>query len=118
MALIHVAPDHVDISCRPGSTILQALKEAGYTMFVGCQRGGCGVCRVTLLQGKVSMQPYSRFALERDQWDAGAVLACRAEPDEDITVQMDSANKMRRINRSLWNAAEFTRAEKKAGGKH
>ena len=44
-------------SCRSngdGEAILAALYRNGYAYKVGCRRGGCGVCKVDLVEGEVS----------------------------------------------------------------
>ncbi len=109
---IHVQDPPFDVPCEPQTTILEALKTAGYTMFTGCKRGGCGVCRVKLLKGQVHMNPYSRYALNDEQWDAGAVLACRAEPQGDISIQMDGANRLARTGKEAWLQASYPSARK------
>ena len=61
---IRILPFDHQIECRPDQTILEALLEQGRYLRYGCKNGGCGSCKVQLLDGEVaqggsSLGPFS-----------------------------------------------------------
>lgn len=81
-------PDGLSIAVRAGESILAALQRQGYTHAVGCRRGGCGRCKVSLVSGQVgysaTVAPEVLPPAERDEW----CLSCRAEPATDVVVRL------------------------------
>ncbi len=75
---------------RPGQTVLDATATLpGAPIRVGCRGGGCGVCRVLVLDGDYTTKRVSRrFVTEADE-AAGYALACRLFPASDLTVRWD-----------------------------
>ncbi len=71
------------IDVPTGETILDAALAAGIGYPFGCQSGNCGACKSHLLQGDVSMEGYSEFALSDEEKASGVILACRAVPTSD-----------------------------------
>lgn len=51
---------------------------------VGCRNGGCGVCKVAILDGHFSAGVMSREHLSEAERAQGLVLACKARPVSDI----------------------------------
>jgi CDP-4-dehydro-6-deoxyglucose reductase len=70
-----------------GETVLQAGRRQHLAMPFGCQSGGCGSCRVRLLQGTVQY-PFPPPALSAAEIDAGYVLMCLAQPTSDLTLDL------------------------------
>ncbi len=68
----------------PEQTVLDAAEAAGVAVDYSCRQGFCGVCKVKLLQGQVSMAVTDGLA-SADQ-DAGFVLACQARSAADVSV--------------------------------
>lgn len=69
-----------------GATLLDAGLGAGVAMPHSCTLGGCGACRVRLLEGTVTHdEPNCLTDRERD---AGYALACCARPDTDVRVEV------------------------------
>lgn len=65
--------------------ILDAMLSVGLNKAPkGCHGGGCGVCKIKILQGDVHTLSQSRKYLSLDEEKAGFVLACRAYPLSDI----------------------------------
>jgi ferredoxin-NADP reductase len=63
---------------RPGATLLEAGLAAGVSMPFSCAVGGCGACRVRLVEGQVELdEPNCLSASERG---LGYVLACVGRP--------------------------------------
>jgi|GEM_PF-3325535 len=83
------------ILCPPGASILDAFErmqaalspESRDVVPVGCRRGGCGICRVRILDGDYLAGPMSRAHVGNPEQDDGLVLACRAYPTGDLLLE-------------------------------
>ncbi len=82
-----VHPDERIISARSGETLLDAGLREDLPMPFECRNGGCGVCKATLLHGKVHLQPYQESALTAAERAAGKTLLCCAEPLSDVEIE-------------------------------
>ncbi len=70
----------------PQLTVLEAAIEAGVDMPYSCTVGGCGTCRVRVLQGDLAMdEPNCLSDQERAE---GYVLACIARPTSPCVVEV------------------------------
>ena len=72
------------ITVAAGQTVLDAALDQGVPYPHGCQSGNCGACKSRLYSGEVELEPYSDFALEDSEREAGFILACRALPQGDL----------------------------------
>ncbi len=79
--LVKITNTGAEIACGVGVTILEAALDAGVPYPHGCQSGNCGACKSHLLDGAVTLDGYSDFALMDEERDRGLILACRAVPD-------------------------------------
>jgi ferredoxin len=59
---------------------------------VGCRGGGCGVCRVRIVDGTYTTRRMSRRHVTEADEAEGIALACRVIPTSDITVQCAPAD--------------------------
>lgn len=59
-----------------GETVLELAIGAGINIDSSCRAGGCGVCRITMIEGTVDMTGQS--ILGDDEIEAGQILACSA----------------------------------------
>lgn len=66
-------------------TILDLSEELAIGIQNSCRVGTCGVCKVKMTSGEVSMAVED--ALEPDDKNNGIILACQAKPKHDITVE-------------------------------
>jgi ring-1,2-phenylacetyl-CoA epoxidase subunit PaaE len=65
-------------------TVLRNRPDAPYA----CKGGVCGTCRAFLVTGEVRMD--RNFALEREETEAGYVLACQSHPvTEKVELDFD-----------------------------
>jgi ferredoxin len=84
---IRLADHSVEV---PGSTswsVLEAFERSGGgSVRIGCRNGGCGVCRVRVLDGKVRAEKMSSRHVNADERAAGYALACRIYPEGDLIV--------------------------------
>lgn len=78
---IHVNGKQHRAVALSGATLLDAGLAAGAPMPFSCSVGGCGACRVRLLDGSVTMEEPN--CLSRAERDEGWVLACVGRPGAD-----------------------------------
>ena len=70
---------------RPGETLLQSARRAGFTPPFSCESGDCATCMARLTDGEAKMRVNN--ALAADEVAEGHVLTCQAEPTTpDVTV--------------------------------
>ena len=70
----------------PGKTLLEAALDDGAPVAYSCTVGGCGACRVRLVEGRVSMdEPNCLSPAERAE---GYVLACVSRPASACVVEV------------------------------
>jgi ferredoxin-NADP reductase len=70
----------------PGATVLEAGLAAGVPMPFSCAVGGCGACRVKLVEGDVELEEPN--CLSDAERAAGWVLACVGRPCGPCTVEV------------------------------
>jgi ferredoxin len=98
MSEITVLPDDVHIAVRDGETMLAALARAGFRYRVGCKRGGCGICKVTLAWGEVKYErPIDDQVLTDEERVEGICLSCRAVPITNVVIELQDGDKLRRV---------------------
>lgn len=113
MTMIIVQPSGTEIHVSPDDTVLAGLQKAGYAYTVGCRRGGCGICKIDVLEGSFSYnRPVADTVVTEEERTDGTCLSCRAVPDVDLTIQMRDAS-LRLVNPLLGqlNAARRERAK-------
>ncbi len=74
---------------RVGERVLhEMIKRQVTDIPVGCRGGGCGVCRVSVVEGEYVTKRMSRkHVSEADEAD-GVALACRVIPSSDLVVKL------------------------------
>ena len=116
MTTIIVQPSGTQIHIEPGETLLSGLHKAGYAYTVGCRRGGCGICKVDVVDGDFSYnRPVADSVVSEDERTDGTCLSCRAVAECDLVIEMRDAS-LRLVNPLLGkiNAARCDR-ERSAG---
>ena len=82
----------VTFDVRDGGRLLhEMIAHRGTAISVGCRGGGCGVCRVRVIEGSYTTKRMSRRHVSEADEAAGIVLACRTVPTSDITVRCEPA---------------------------
>jgi CDP-4-dehydro-6-deoxyglucose reductase len=95
---VTVMPDGVHIEAGGDETLLVALGRAGLRYRIGCRRGGCGVCKLTLLLGEVRYErPIADTVLTDEERVEGICVSCRAVPITDVVVELQEGDRLRRI---------------------
>ncbi|MET8207705.1 ferredoxin--NADP reductase [Streptomyces sp. NPDC005373] len=69
------------VARRPGETLLQSARRAGFAPPFSCEAGNCATCMARLREGTATMR--ANEALMDDEVAEGYVLTCQAVPDED-----------------------------------
>ncbi len=76
----------VRVVATPGETLLEAGTRAGLDMPFSCAMGGCGACKVRLVEGTVAMDEPN--CLRPTEAAAGHVLACVAQATSPCRVEV------------------------------
>jgi ferredoxin len=76
-------------TCREDQTVLRCT-EVGFNrrIPVGCRQGGCGFCKVQVLEGSYRSRVMSRAHVTKEDEDNGRVLACCIWPTSDMRVRV------------------------------
>jgi len=80
--------------CREDQHLLQGMQtfQIGKPMLaaikVGCRGGGCGVCRIRVIEGDYEAKKMSRKHVSEEEQAEGIVLACRVFPRCDLLVEV------------------------------
>jgi ferredoxin len=82
---------------RDDATLLEAMEGLGRCCIaVGCRFGGCGVCRIEVLEGQwVVGRPMSRDHVSDEDERAGRVLACRIRATSDLRIRRAESGRQR-----------------------
>lgn len=77
-------------ACATDESLLRGMLRLGRKGIpVGCVNGGCGVCKVRIVQGQVTaLGPVSRAHVNEDEACAGLTLACRVAPSCAVTLEV------------------------------
>lgn len=96
MPTLAVDGTDVVIATRADEPILAALCRHGYAYRFGCRRGGCGMCKVTVLSGQIDYRvTVSAQVLTEDDVQAGICLSCRAVPQTDTVIRLSPDDTLR-----------------------
>lgn len=88
--LVQVMQTHESFACVPGESLLLGMLRLGRKGIpVGCINGGCGVCRVRVLEGQVQrLGPISRAHVSVEDEASQCTLACRVTPLSDVRLEL------------------------------
>jgi len=90
-------PDDKAVSARFGETLLDAGLRQDINLPYECRNGGCGVCKCTVLQGKVDPGLYQPNALSDAELAQGKVLSCCATALDDVIIEYQASAATSRI---------------------
>ncbi|HYG89262.1 MAG TPA: 2Fe-2S iron-sulfur cluster binding domain-containing protein [Azospirillum sp.] len=93
---IHLDGTQGSFACRGDETVIAAMERAAWFGFakdggripVGCRRGGCGVCRVQVLEGPYRVEAMSRTHVTEAEQQEGYALACCLVPQGDLVLRL------------------------------
>lgn len=76
-------------TCAASQNLLKAMLALGRKGIPsGCHGGGCGVCKVRLIEGSADVGRMSRAHVSVEEQAQGYVLACQAFPRSDIVLEV------------------------------
>ncbi len=75
-----------EFTAEAGETLLEAADRAGVALLRDCRTGGCGTCRIRLLEGSVAYEEMP-FALTEEEAAEGFALACQARATCDLVIE-------------------------------
>jgi ferredoxin len=76
-----------EVLCGEGERLLIAIERTGAEgVLVGCRRGGCGVCRIRVLEGTYETEAMSGQHVPEEERAEGYALACCVRPTSDLVV--------------------------------
>ncbi|MFD3445899.1 2Fe-2S iron-sulfur cluster-binding protein [Microbacteriaceae bacterium 4G12] len=75
-------------TCTEQTSIIDACKLQFVKIPYGCCRGGCGMCKVKVVDGEYTLGTVSKDALSDDEREQGYVLACKTCPSSNLTIQV------------------------------
>jgi ferredoxin len=86
---ILVEASGVSFSCSEEERLLHAMQDQGVASIpVGCKGGGCGVCRVQILQGEYETRKMSRNHISETEEREGYALSCRVIPKSNLSLRL------------------------------
>lgn len=88
MVQVTVEPFAHSYECAAGETLLEGALRHNLLLRYGCKHGGCGTCKVRLLDGDVD-EHGSSFALTGEDRACDLVLACASVPVEDCVLDVE-----------------------------
>jgi NAD(P)H-flavin reductase/ferredoxin len=84
---VQAEPFGESFPCDEDESILAAALRAGLFLRYGCKHGGCGTCKVSLVEGDVDVAA-SSYALSPAEREAGTVLVCQSYPADDCVIDV------------------------------
>lgn len=76
--------------CPEGKTLLLGMELKGAKCIeVGCRGGGCGMCKIRILDGKFESKRMSRLHITEAEQQQGFALSCRILPRSDMVIESD-----------------------------
>jgi ferredoxin len=77
------------LNCGEAYSLLQSMERLGRKGIpVGCRNGGCGVCKIHVLEGLFDARVMSRAHVSADEQTNGFALACRITPRSNLAIKV------------------------------
>ena len=87
---ITVVNRNQEFLCRQDKTLLAGMEQKGVRCIeVGCRGGGCGMCKIRILDGKFESKRMSRQHVSAEEEKQGFALSCRIVPCSDMVIESD-----------------------------
>lgn len=76
-------------ACKEGESVLHGMARLGKKGIpLGCRGGGCGICKVQVLEGEYSSRVMSKSHVSDTERENHCVLACRIYPQTDLEIEV------------------------------
>jgi len=82
---VEVAETQQVFMVAPGESVLDAALRSGVSLAHECTFGGCGTCRVRVVEGAVTYEDFP-MGLTEEEDAAGFALACQARPAGNLVI--------------------------------
>lgn len=88
--LVTIRQTGESFGCGDAQSVLAAMASSGRRGIpVGCLGGGCGVCKIRLLRGRLRrLGPLSRAHVSTQEESQGYTLACRVAPCSELEIEV------------------------------
>ena len=87
--VIDVIDTEVSFECAEGEVVLAAMAKTGKKGIPkGCFGGGCGICRIRVVEGDYTTGKMSRAHVSEQEQAEGFALACKCFPQGDLEVEV------------------------------
>lgn len=84
---IQISTSGASFNAIPSQSLLVCMEKAGLSdIQVGCRGGGCGQCRIQVLEGKFEKKRMSRAHIQPEDENKDIVLACRIFATSDLVI--------------------------------
>jgi len=84
---VYLAESDTSFMTSEDHNVLLGMEQTGLSLVrVGCRRGGCGECRIHVLEGNFFAKKMSRAHIRAEEEAQGIVLACRIFARGDMTI--------------------------------
>jgi CDP-4-dehydro-6-deoxyglucose reductase, E3 len=93
---------------EPDEPLLEAAARQGVQLPHECTFGGCGTCRIKLLEGRVAYEEMP-LALTEEEAQAGFALACQARACSDLTISVQRGPELAPAQRGIAVVREMRR---------
>jgi uncharacterized 2Fe-2S/4Fe-4S cluster protein (DUF4445 family) len=91
---VSIQPDGKTVIVLEGTTIYEALGEAGVIIKSECGGSGvCGSCKVRIIEGGYVQEGSERY-LTKEEIEGGTVLACRTRITGDLMVEIPVGSRL------------------------
>lgn len=77
------------VTVQAGHNLLKSALDAGMPWPYSCRVGSCGTCRARLISGKIKPLIDFSYVLDKEDLDAGMILACQTQLRSDIEVEIE-----------------------------
>lgn len=75
--------------CQDNETVLDALERFDdNNLFIGCRKGGCGACKIEILEGKYKLNKMNREHISIQEEENNIVLACCVRPIGNLKIKI------------------------------
>lgn len=85
---VKISEQEFEFKCEEGDTILRAALRAGLGMPYECNSGGCGACKIEVLEGNVDDIWEGAPGLSPRDIKKGRKLSCQCIPTEDLEIKV------------------------------
>lgn len=74
--------------CDSGQSLSSAARAQAVKLPYACMGGGCGICKIKVLDGSFDRGPCSKSVLPDEERSRNYTLACKTYPGSDLKIQI------------------------------